>query len=193
MKELKQYITRDNIIFYLCRIRAKIAKNRNKEHLIHLISSNEKYNYHIRNDENEILNFFPSRKKWKKLGINNRIRNGKKLNSIKKNIQSLLLTIKWYEKNEPNADFLIKLNSFIDDVQKSIYDINYEIETPETYPKLKGEKNNTGNICRPISLFKLKDRIIISLINKYFTDLFDDLFYDNSMAFRAVKQSDIPK
>lgn len=190
MQELKYYITRYNIIFYLCRIRAKLAKNKNKEHLIHLISGNEKYNYHIRKDENEVLNFFPSRKKWKKLGINNRVRNGKKLNSIEKNIQSLLITIKWYEKNEPNADFIIKLNSFIDDVQKSIYDINYKIETPETYPKVKGEKNNTENICRPISLFKLKDRIIISLINKYFTDLFDDLFYDNSMAFRAVKQSE---
>jgi len=188
MQELTQYITRDNIIFYLCRIRAKYAKNKNKEHLIHLISSNEKYNYHIREDENEVLKFFPSRKKWKKLGINNRIRNGKKLNSIEKNIQSLLITIKWYEKNEPNANFLIQLNDFIDDVQASVYNKDYKIETPETYPKVKGDKNNIENICRPISLFKLKDRIIISLINKYFTDLFDDFFYSNSMAFRAVKQ-----
>lgn len=190
MQELKQYIARDNIIFYLCRIRAKLAKNKNKEHLIHLLSSNEKYNYHIRKDENEILKFFPSRKKWKKLGINNRVKNGRKLNSIEKNIQSLLITIKWYEKNEPNANFLIHLNNFISDVQTSIYDINYKIETPETYPKVKGEKNNKENICRPISLFKLKDRIIISLINKYFTDLFDDLFYNNSMAFRTVKQTE---
>ena len=188
MQELKQYITRENIIFYLCRIRAKLAKSKNKEHLIHLISSNEKYNYHIRKDEDEVLMFFPSRKKWKKLGLKNRVRNGKKLNSIEKNIQSLLITIKWYEKNEPNADFLIHLNSFIDVVQTSIYDKRYKIETPKTYPKVKGDKNDIENICRPISLFNLKDRIIISLINKYFTDLFDDLFYDNSMAFRAVKQ-----
>ncbi len=46
MKKLEDLITDDNIIFYLCRIRAKIAKNRNKAHLIHIISSDIKFNYH---------------------------------------------------------------------------------------------------------------------------------------------------
>ena len=60
----------------------------------------------------------------------------------------------------------------------------------EIIPKLKGDKKKTGNICRPISLYTLKDRLIISFTNKYFTEIFDKYFYSNSYAFRSVKKID---
>ncbi len=193
MRKLETYIDERNITFYLCRIRAKIAKKRNQKHLIHLISSNSKNNYHLSIndetlDENEICSLFPSRKKWRKLGEKNRYRNGKKLNSLEKNIRALQITIDWYRKNEPNAEFLKRLDAFILTVQSSIKDSSYSIKTPSTYPKRKDKLKKEKTVCRPISIFNLQDRIIICLVNKYLTDLFDELFYDNSMAFRAVKK-----
>jgi hypothetical protein len=193
MRKLETYIEERNIIFYLCRIRAKIAKKRNKKHLIHLISSDSKKNYHVSIndetlDENEICSLFPSRRKWRKLGEKNRCRNGKNLNTIEKNIKSLQVTIEWYRENEPNAEFLKRLDAFILSVQDSIKNKDYSISEPSTYPKRKDKLKKEQTVCRPISIFKLRDRIIICLVNKYFTDLFDDLFYENSMAFRAVKK-----
>jgi len=197
MRKLEEYIDEKNIVFYLCRIRAKIAKSRNKEHLIHLISSDPYYNYHkksISENEEEICSLFPSRKKWRKLGEKNRYKKEKKLNSLEKNIRSLQITIKWYRKNEPDADFLKRLDSFVLSIQESIIDCNYCISKPETYPKKKDKDKKEQTVCRPISIFNLRDRIIICLVNKYFTDLFDGFFFDNSMAFRAVKKVDgIPK
>ncbi|KYG82797.1 reverse transcriptase domain-containing protein [Roseivirga echinicomitans] len=193
MRKLETYIEERNIIFYLCRIRAKIAKRRNKKHLIHLISSDSKKNYHVSIndetlDENEICSLFPSRKKWRKLGEKNRYRNGKKLNSLEKNIKSLQITIEWYRENDPNAVFLKRLDIFLLSVQESIKSQEYSISEPSTYPKRKDKLKKAQTVCRPISIFNLRDRIIICLVNKYFTDLFDDLFHDNSMAFRAVKK-----
>lgn len=191
MRKLEEYIEEKNIVFYLCRIRAKIAKNRNKKHLIHLISSDSCYNYHLKPtsvSEEEICKLFPSRKKWRKLGENNRFKNGKKLNSLEKNILSLQITVKWFRKNEPNADFLKNLDAFILSIQESIGDSNYIISEPKTYPKRKDKTKKEKTVCRPISIFNLKDRIIICLVNKYYTDLFDDFFFSNSMAFRSVKK-----
>ena len=47
MQKLDEYITDERIIFYLCRIRAKHAKQRSKKHLVHLLSNSEDYNYHL--------------------------------------------------------------------------------------------------------------------------------------------------
>lgn len=193
MRKFEEYIDDKSIIFYLCRIRAKIAKNRNKMHLIHLISSDPNLNYHkrsITSSEKEICDLFPSRKKWRKIGKAGRYRNGKKLNSIEKNIHSLQITIDWYRKNDPSADFLQKLDTFIADIKNCIKDTNYTISTPITYPKKKDNIKREKTKCRPISIFNLQDRIVICLVNKYFTDLFDSFFYCNSMAFRAVKRVD---
>ena len=172
-------------------MRAKIAKKRNKHHLLHLLSTSENYNYHNRERtaiENEICDLLPSRRNWKKLSAKNRYtKNGAKINSIDKNIKSLITTIKWYESNDPNADFLIKLNAFINKVHKSIDDLTFELSKPYVIPVLKESKKTKNNICRPISNYGLLDKIIISLTNKYFTDLFDGFFYHTSLAFRAPK------
>ena len=169
-------------------MRAKIAKRRNKEHLLHLLSNSEKYNYHIKEKldiENKICELMPNRRSWRKIGFAARYTKGIKINSIDKNIKTLITTIKWYESNNPTADFLVRLNEFTADVQNSINDINYRITKPNIIPKLKDPRKDSNNVCRPISNYNLKDKIIISLVNKYLTDLLDGFFYKNSLAFRA--------
>lgn len=197
MQKLDEYITKEKIIFYLCRIRAKHAKQRSKQHLVHLLSSDKVYNYHLntakqkeRIDDDLILlnGMLPSRRKWKKLNKTKRYqKNNQRINSVDYNVNSLLLTIDFYRKNHPEEPFLKNLDSFIEDLKASVNNPNYKIEPPTIIPKLKGDKNPIKNKCRPISLFTLKDRLIISFTNKYFTEIFDSYFYEHSYAFRAVQ------
>ncbi|MEI6707233.1 MAG: reverse transcriptase domain-containing protein [Methylococcales bacterium] len=199
-KHFIDYFSDDDIIFYLCKIRTKIAKQRNKKHLLHLLTGSENFNYHknekcseyekqLQNDLNKIL---PSRRKWKNLGEESRIKRGtnQKLNSLDKNLSSLLKTVKHYRRKEKTEPFVINLNQFIEDIKNSVQSPDYKISLPIIYPKPKKKsselKQGEKNICRPITLFNLKDRLILSFTNKYLTELFDEYFEDYSLAFRAV-------
>jgi len=203
MKNFEEYFQDETIIFYLCRLRIKYAKNRNKKHLIHLLTKNADFNYHLNDikvqseyekkfieDLNQLL---PSRRKWKNIGQNSRYdsKTKEKLTSIDKNLFSLLKTIKFYKKKNPSEPFLMNLNAFIQDIRTSIKSESFKIDSPTVYPKLKDKLSKTcENKCRPISLFNLKERVILSLTNKYLTELLDKYFEDCSFAFRVKRNND---
>lgn len=190
MKLLDNYINDKKIIYAICKIRAKYAIQRKKKQLLLQVSISP----HLQNKfeispEEAILNdILPSRRKWKKPDIKTRYPRGfQKINSFDYNVTSLLITIAWYEKNKPQELFLINLHKFIKEVKDAINDDDFCIEDPRVFPKLKGSKKSDYNVCRPISIFGLKDRLIIGAVNKYFTDLFDQFFYDYSLAFKSAK------
>lgn len=211
MKEFETYFSSNQIITYLCKLRAKVANSRNKRHLLHLLTDSEKYNYHTKDAEKhniynvedvcgfhqyeikfiEQLNkILPPRKKWVNLYKTSRIdsRTNQVITSNKRNEYSLIKTIKKFRAKSPNEPWLLALDEFISDIQKSVVSTSYKIPTPTIFPKLKKEINLKGeNECRPICLFNLKDRIILSITNKYLTQLFDDCFEDCSYAFRSKK------
>ena len=196
---LEEYFTYEKILFYICRIRAKQAKLRCKRHLIHLLSVDENTNYHINHKQNskhldseqkKLNSILPPRKKWKKLNREKRyINNFQKIDSIEYNTLSLIETVKYYKRQNPSVSFIKELDDFIKKIQDSINDSNYKITSPTIIPKLKDKLRHEGeNKCRPISTFTLEDRIIISLVNKYLTDFFDEYFYLHSYAFRAKRE-----
>lgn len=214
MKEFETYFSEETIVAYLCKLRAKVAKSRNKKHLIHLLTDSDKFNYHV-NDakkyfgldmeksnefikyQNEFLTdlnrLFPSRKKWITLGKDSRTdrKTNQPISSNDRNIYSLIKTIKCFRKKSPNEPWIIELDKFILDIQNSISSGNYRITSPVVYPKLKDKiSKKDKNKCRPISLFSLKDRVILSLTNKFLTILFDKYFEDCSYAFRSKKYKD---
>lgn len=197
MKKFDKYFDNNKIISYLCRIRAKLARQRNKKHLIHLLTKNQSFNYHNKKQneyEKELCDLLPCRKKWKNIGEKYRKYNDNTINSVDKNVLSIKKTIKFYQKHNPNEKFLQNLNKFISEIKASILDENYIIPIPSIYPKPKDKiKKEESNPCRPISSYSLKDKIIISLTNKYFTELFDRLFYKYSFAFRATKSDNNEK
>lgn len=199
MNAFETYFTDESIIYYLCKHRVKYAQNRSKKHLIHLLTDDPFYNYHKQealkqsdyekkfiSDLNELI---PPRRKWKPIGKPSRFNNsGHKKTSVQKNFDSLVKTIKYFRREHPSEPFVQKLNQFIIDIRLSIRKRSFNITTPTIYPKLKEKVNSKGeNKCRPISLFDLRDRIILSITNKYLTELFDPYFDDCSYAFRAKR------
>ncbi len=189
MKKITEYLAEENIVLYLCRIRAKLAKQRNKKHLIHLLSNDKKTNYHKwqneREDHKRLAEILPSRRKWKKNGERDRFKKRAPSNSIERNILSIKKAIKFDKANNPKASYLDSLKDFIADIEHNYFNPKYNIKAPDIYPKLKLGKKALSNICRPISEYQLMDKIIIGITNKYFTELFDRFFSDSSFAFRA--------
>lgn len=214
MKDFETYFSNDSIVLYICKLRAKVANVRNKKHLIHLLTNSDNYNYHVKdaekhsNIESENINGFvkyekeflnqlnkilPSRKKWVNLGGDSRIDKNTKqiISSSKRNEYSLIKTIKSYRLKSPNEPWLLALDKFVEDIQISVSSESYKVLPPIIFPKLKNEKQLNGkNECRPICLFNLKDRIILSFTNRYLTRLFDNYFEDSSYAFRSKKNKE---
>jgi hypothetical protein len=205
MKAFENYFTENEILRQICKIRVKLAKSKSKKHLLHLLTSNVKYNYHL-NSNKEPTNEFeqyqldltqflstmlPPRKKWIKLGENSRRKPAKEnefLTSNDKNFYSLLKTIKVHSKRNLKEQWYINLQKLINEILELSTSQLYSVKTPIIFPKLKDKlKKGEMNECRPICIFSLKDRIILSITNKFLTQLFDEHFQNSSYAFRSKK------
>ncbi len=178
---------RNQIVMLLCTYRAKGSYEKSKQHSLVRMSKEtsllEKVNSHSPT-ERKLQEILPNRRKWKKLGKQSRFNKGQRINSIDYNVKSLLKTISWYEKNAAQEPFLAKLNEFIEDVIDSIKDPSYKISQPKIIPK---QKKPESPVCRPICTYNLKDKIIVSVVNRYLTQIFDKEFYEKSHAFRASR------
>ncbi len=202
MKQFESYFTENEIIKLICKVRVKIAKAKCKKHLIHLLTTNPKYNYHLDTNsipqnefetkQKELMDFLstilPSRKRWVKLGEESRRkpkRENEFLTTTDKNFYALLKTIKAESKKASKQEWYNKLQLFISEIIEVAIRKECKIEKPTIFPKLKEVKKKIGkNECRPICIFSLKDRIILSLTNKFLTRLFDEHFQKSSFAFR---------
>lgn len=197
----EDYFTYDAILFRLCKARAKLARQRGKSHLNHIISADNKYNYHYNNPNatihkgNEVdllCSLMPPRRKWKNPTKKERYpkRTIQRINSLEFNTLALLKTIAYYQKKAPTEPFLVRLNAFIAEIISDINNARFVINPPQIQPKLKKPDKKSDKTCRPICVFPLKEKIIISIANKYLTKSFDDYFYDHSYAFRAKKDGE---
>lgn len=182
--EFKNYFSRTKIIKALCKLRAQHAKRVHDLHFHSNVSSSAKSPH---GTQNEICELFPSRKEWIRLSQKERCQ--RKLSSVEINEIQLERTIKRFTskfKKENPAQWFINLENFIKDLQnKALQDENYIIPNPQI---IAAEKDKRKRIYRPITLFDLRERIIISQTAKYFIDEFDVLFENCSYAFRSSQK-----
>lgn len=213
MKEFKEYYSQDQIIKYLCKIRITYANKRHKKYLLNKLTKPKNYLKGLPNayDEKiirELDELLPKRRLWFcrgqrtfKVVINKETKEKEvvKLDTDEKNREILYNTIKKYLNKKANLQFVTNLNQFILDIQNSIENETFIIEPPDIVPEIKELNKSKQNLqlkennaieCRPISRFLLKDRIVLSLTNKFLTELFDGYFEKSSLAFRAIKDSE---
>lgn len=135
----------------------------------------------------------PPRRQWIKIGSKSRVKNketNELLTSNDKNFYALLKTIRKHKKNKSKEQWFINLMIFVSGIQQKALSNSYSVSNPLIFPKLKEpikKSPKEKNDCRPISMFTIEDRIILSLTNKFLTSLFDKHFKDSSYAFRSKK------
>jgi hypothetical protein len=194
--DFSTYFTRDRIIRLLCKYRLKAAKKKHTVQLIRDISCSEKSLKDLKKSNNncpqELAELLPPRRQWirpnKKDRNSNTFQDSQKLYeySIIRKIRSTQNKVN--EKKISPPQWLTNLNQFIAKIEnRSKNPDGYEIEQPIIKP-IKKENKKSCTECRPISLYNLEDRVLISLTAKYLTELFDEQFLDCSYAFRAVKK-----
>ncbi len=204
MKKFEDYFTAKTITAFLCKLRAKQASKRNKNNILYRLSKASKYNYHKTESENyteyekifycQLNELLPKRRQWIEPNAKGRInkKTKEKYSTADKNASAIAQTISFYSKKFPEEMFLKNLDAFIKDIHQTIFNTEIKIDTPTIYPKYKDKvavPKGKVNKPRPISLFRLKDRIILSLTNRYLTDLFDEYFQPSSFAFRAKNKT----
>jgi hypothetical protein len=197
MDSFEEYFKRESIIKMLAKFRIATARKRHKIHLLRDVSyhkktnriTDEKFLCHI-----DLRALLPPRRQWIRPHKSNREKMKSsqdvmvssiiyKINQIETFYSSGLITKlpKWYR----------CLNIFISTVQNdALFNPNLKLNKPDIIPiKKKIEKDKIE--CRPIAVYGYRDRIIIGLCSKYFTDIFEELFnqLDCSFSFRSTKAS----
>jgi len=182
--DLIEYFSDKEIIKILCHKRAIAAKKGHDLHFLRNISSKASSPHKKR--KNEIFTFFPPRSTWVRL--EKKEREKRDTNAVEINTLQLERTVwreikKYNSRGESKPEWLINLEYFLLDIKDSVFNqsVSYEIIPPKVIPILKDKVKNE---YRPISIFSLKDLIIIGQISKYLTYCFDPLFSNSSYAFR---------
>lgn len=125
-----------------------------------------------------IYSLFPPRSKWCHLG-----KSRANLDSVKRNEKKLYNTYLKAKSKNSNDDWYIRLCEFADSIVHMTYNQEKNIPTP-TVHILEKKRNKDEIICRPICIFPLRIKIVLSLLNKYLTDVLDSYFHSCSFAFR---------
>lgn len=207
MKSFDAYFSANEILLQICKTRARYSKGLNKKHLLHLISEKKELQYHLNDPQNSknpvydeirfLQTILPPRRKWVNLsGRKRRDMDGQKINSMKLTEKTLLATVDCFRRKNPDEPFLKELDKFILEIRNSFTSSEQIIRRPDVIAlfdksadqKLKCNPDSQTppqSKCRPVSQFPLKEKIIISITNKYLTEKLDPLFLKNSYAFRS--------
>jgi hypothetical protein len=192
MDQFHSYFHPENILKLLCKYRMKYAMKKHKLHLLADISSSEKTIRSVQDQCNvpiDLSSILPSRRNWYRPNRKERERfnDSQKLQqyALYKTISTIHIKAK--DKTYAPPEWYNELNQFIKEIQtRANNPRSNTIKSPSPFP-IKKENKKECKECRPLALYDLQDRIIISLTAKYFTELFDEYFSDSSYAFRAVR------
>lgn len=192
MKSIHEYITNDMVIDILCNMRVRIAEQIHKKELINSLANQSNKCDKLIDNNSELFSLLPNRKSWKTLKKEFRhSKSSQVISTHKKNVLRLKITISHYRKMHPMAQFLVNLDSFIQEVRYAFRNKDYKILSPITYAVAKqGTANRNSKIeCRPISMYsRLLDKVVIKIANRYMSELFDPYFcHRDSLAFRAKR------
>ncbi|WP_342328065.1 reverse transcriptase domain-containing protein [Pedobacter sp. FW305-3-2-15-E-R2A2] len=195
MKDFETYFEFYSVLEQLVIARSKIAFYIHKHSYLDKYVKGQAYNIRdtIKNQEIEtICELLPPRKEWSRptsyadrkafestielnqKSIKNRVHHVHRLFTTKQ--IDFLSTPLWYQRLRR---FIFNLNIYV------FQNPNLIIAEPSIIPARKPPYSKTDKVRRPLAKFKIEDKIILSLTNKYLTKIFDHIFLDCSFAFRS--------
>jgi retron-type reverse transcriptase len=186
-----------HIINLLCRYRIKCAEKGRKKQLLRELTANPDQLQTLKFKDDifdQLAQLLPPRKEWIRGSYKERLKTN---DSVKTSLESIrnrvIRTFQEVRKGEVAPQWYQNLSAFITKLNKRITEIDaFKFDNPKTIPVVKEilvskDLNQKITVCRPISVFNLEDRIILSLSTKYLLALFDTTFHDCSFAFRPVR------
>lgn len=183
--DLSNYFTDKELIKILCQKRIKEAKKAHDLHFLRNISVSADSPQGSK--KNKIFSFFPKRSLW--IRAKKQEREFLNFNTTEINSVQLERTV-WREIKKcnklstPYPIWLKELLDFTTEIREAVFNemLEYNISPPITIPIIKDKKEKT---YRPLSIYKLKDHLIICQIARYLSNCLDLLFSDSSYAFRT--------
>lgn len=186
---IEQHITNEAVLKMLIHFRCKEAEKVQRVLVVDHLAVKDENVVETKRKNEELLSLFPPRRKWVHVGYEKR----KNLSQLDKNELNLLYTVMREERNKgEHPEWYMLLQTRVNAIVKAALTSERLFFRPmvSVIEKKRNEKDKTIE-CRPICQFKtLDERIYASLYNKVFTHLFDNIFYDNSFAFRVPKKGD---
>lgn len=175
------YFSPKSIIEVLCLKRALLARHRHDVEFEQRISSHEE-DIISNAVQIQLSSMLPPRNLWLRTPKKQR-----RISPLEENVQALHRTISYYIKNEQPAHsaWLQNLNKFIAAIRgRALSETGHYFQYEEIGFILK-----EGDRYRPITKFGLEDRVLDTLLAKYFRDCLDPLFLPCSFAFRSRRNS----
>lgn len=187
MKPFGEYITFWAVTDVLISKRVQLCDKRHKKHQLHLLSPSMSLGK-TTETEQLLLSLMPPRKRWVSLSTKTRYRELKdghrqRNAAARCNWKAIKWTIKKDLAEGAEVPYLNVLKEFVDKIQKRVREERFAFDVPLLFPDVKDESS-----CRPLCKFEsMEDSVILILANKYLTELFNGLFYEESLAFRSKR------
>jgi len=184
--DLMSNFSNDAIVRFLAKKRGALAKSRSESSLAdNLVKSSMAVStQRIEKSRADILaKILPGRRTWVRVGRGKRKAANSAASTQDLNVRSIILTIARDRHSVPAPAYIIALDEFCRDVRESLSDRSYTFERPRVIPEVK-DASKVPPEYRPLCTFSLKDSCLLSLLNRYLTELFDDQITSNAFAFR---------
>lgn len=152
----------------------------------------------LKDDDRLLLSIMPPRRTWVTLYQRERLRTipdstneGNReiqipTSTAARNVRRIQLTIDRDRNKYEKPKYFIKLEAFLDELEKRVTDASFSVDEPDIIPEIKDKSKRPGERkLRPISLFRLEDALIFQQANAKLTKRFDRLFQSCSFAFRS--------
>ena len=187
MRTFGEYISFWTVTDVLISKRVQLCDKRHKKHQLHLLSPAMSLGQ-MTDTEQLLLSMMPPRKSWVSLSTKTRYRelddgHRQRKAAAKCNWQAIKWTIKKDKAGGEELPYLLRLKDFVGNIQARVHEEHFAFDVPVLFPDVKDECS-----CRPLCKFEsLEDSVILILANKYLTELFNGLFYEESLAFRSKR------
>ena len=167
------------------------AKKYHDYHIVDNYVKKELSKKTLSKDDKNFYEMMPKRKNWVSLGKRRytEIESFKiPKDSVKKNTDRLVMTIKKDEKLEGHYPlYLKKQHKFILSIQKKFINKQIHICLPQVIPLKKKEGE-----ARPLCLFDMESNILLQEANAFLIEKYDCLFKECSFAFRGRRDKVVP-
>ncbi len=178
---LSDFLTDERIVRLLILQRCKFADQRAKQMQVIEFVGDTKLKT-LDEEKQSIYALFPSRSKWCRVG-KRRI----DMDSSQRNAFMLYATYCKAKKCKSQEEWFRRLQDKIAYIRYLALHPGIAMESPKVQMLFKKTESDNVVICRPVCKFDLDVRIVLSIYNKFLTEVLDEEFMDYSFAFRKPK------